>query len=61
MEVIDEKVQDGKMLKGLINHVSDSSSSDEPNIIKIKSLLADGAYDSTTNFQYLEDKNLNIV
>ncbi len=56
LEVTDEKVHDGKMLKKLVNHVLDSR---EPNTVKIKSVLADGAYDSNLNFVYLEDKKIN--
>jgi len=57
LEVTDEKVHDGKMLKKLVNQVLDSSSR-EPNTIKVKSVLADGAYDSNTNFRYLADKKI---
>lgn len=32
LEVTDEKIHDGKMLKGLVNHVLDSSSSREPTV-----------------------------
>lgn len=56
LEVTDEKVHDGKMLKKLVNHVLDSR---EPNTVNIKSVLADGAYDSNPNFVYLEDKKIN--
>ncbi len=55
MEVTDEKVHDGNLLKKLVSNVSDSR---EPNTVKIKSVLADGAYDSNANFQYLEDKKI---
>ncbi len=59
LEVTDEKIHDGKMLRKLVNHVLDSSKgSREPNTTKIKSVLADGAYDSNTNFQYLEGKKI---
>jgi hypothetical protein len=58
LEVTDEKVHDGKMLRKLVNHVLDSSNSRGPNKIKIKSVLADGAYDSNTNFRYPEDKKI---
>ena len=50
LEVTDEKIHDGKMLRKLVNPVLDSSSSREPHKIKIKSLLADGAYDSNHKF-----------
>ncbi len=60
LEVTDEKTHDGKMIKKLINHVLDSSNSidGESNTVKIKSVLADGAYDSNVNFRYLEDKKI---
>ena len=44
------------MLKKLVNNVLDNSS--KPSTIKIKSVLADGAYDSNNNFQYLENKKI---
>jgi hypothetical protein len=56
LEVTDEKTHDGKILKKLVNHVLDSSRG--PNTIKIRSVLADGAYDSNANFRYLEDKKI---
>ncbi|CAN5677576.1 IS5-like element IS903B family transposase [soil metagenome] len=55
LEVSDEKVHDGKVLKKLVSNVSDSR---EPNTVKIKSVLADGAHDTNTNFQYLEQKGI---
>ncbi|CAN5758695.1 IS5-like element IS903B family transposase [soil metagenome] len=66
LEVTDEKVHDGKMLTKLVNQVLDGSatittaSNTESNkkIIKIKSALADGAYDSNANFQYLREKGI---
>ena len=57
LEVTDEKVHDSRMLKKLFDHVLDSSSS-ESNIAKVKSVLADGAYDSDATFQYLENKRI---
>jgi hypothetical protein len=51
-EVTDEKVNDGRMLKKLINHVLDNRS------IMIESVLADGAHDTNTNFQFLEQKGI---
>lgn len=56
LEVTDEKVHDGKLLKKLVNHILDEYN--EPNVVKIESVLADGAYDSNTNFQYLEDHKI---
>lgn len=61
LEVIYEKVHDGKLLNKLVNHVlnsSSSSNSSKSKIVKIKSVLADGAYDSNTNFRYLENKKI---
>ena len=57
LEVTDEKIHDGKILRKLVNHVL-ASSSREPNTIKVKSILADGAYDSNNNFRYLEEKKI---
>lgn len=51
LDVTYEKTHDGKILKKLVNHVLDNQDKK-----KIKSVLADGAYDSNTNFQYLEEK-----
>ena len=56
LEVTDEKIHDGKLLKKLVNQVLNSSR--ERNTIKIKSVLADGAYDSNTNFRYLKDEKI---
>ncbi len=52
LEVTNEKVHDGRMLKRLVNHVLDNPG------IKIESVLADGAHDTNTNFQFLEHKGL---
>lgn len=52
LEVTDEKVHDGRMLKKLVNHVLNN-----PGII-IESVLADGAHDTNTNFQFLEQKGI---
>ncbi len=66
LEVTDEKVHDGKMLTKLVSRVLDGSATTRTTsntklnkkIIKIKSALADGAYDSNTNFQYLQEKGI---
>ena len=55
LEVTDEKVHDGTILKKLINLVLDSQDKKKK---KIKSVLADGAYDSNNNFRYLEKKRI---
>ena len=52
LEVTDEKVHDGRMLKKLVNHVLDNPG------IMIESVLADGAHDTNTNFQFLEQKGI---
>jgi Transposase DDE domain len=53
-EVTDEKVHDSKILKKLVNNVLDNQDKK-----KIKSVLADdGAYDSNTNFKYLQEKKI---
>jgi hypothetical protein len=57
LEVTDEKTDDGRILKNLVNHVLDSySSNGESKTVKMKSVLADGAYDSNANFKYLLEK-----
>jgi hypothetical protein len=63
LEVTDEKVHDGRVLKKLVNHVLDGSTTTTtrgPNkiIITIKSALGDGAYDSNANFRYLQEKGI---
>ena len=57
LEVTDEKTHDGKILKKLVDRVLHSSNK-ESNTAKVKSVTADGAYDSNTNFQYLGDKKI---
>jgi len=58
LEVTDEKVHDGKMLKKLVNQVLDDHNEPNTAIKKIKSVLADGAYDSNANFRYLEERKV---
>src|SRR5215831_7518360 len=45
LEVTSEEVHDGKMLKKLVDNVSENN--------KTKRVLADGMYDSNNNFRYL--------
>ena len=53
MEVTDERVHDGKvMLKYVLK------SNNKGSAIKIKSVLADGAYDSNESFKYLEESKI---
>ena len=51
LEVTDEKVHDGTMMKKLVKHVLNGHHHGE----KAKSVLADGAYDSNANFGFLDD------
>ncbi len=50
LEVTSEKVYDGKMLKNLLDNVSENN--------KVKRVLADGMYDSNYNFRYLSKKRI---
>jgi IS5 family transposase len=45
LEVTSEEVHDSKVMKKLVDHVSENND--------VKRVLADGAYDSKKNFQYL--------
>lgn len=54
LEITDEKVHDGKMMKKLVEHVLKSNSKN----VKIKSVLADGANDTNKNFGYLQEKGI---
>ncbi len=57
LEVTDEKVHDGKVMKQLIEQVLNNNHN-----IKIKSFIGDGgAYDSNENFKYLNDKRIRSV
>jgi hypothetical protein len=61
LDVTDEKVHDGRMLNKLVNHALKADPFHHTKYrIKIKSVLADGAYDSNANFQYLEDKKIKL-
>ena len=52
LEVTDEKVHDSRMLKKLVDQVLDNPG------MMIESVLADGAHDTNTNFQFLEQKEI---
>ena len=56
LEVTDEKVHDGKVMKQLIEQVLNNNHN-----IKIKSFLGDGAYDSNENFKYLKEKRIQPI
>ncbi|MCS4537987.1 MAG: IS5 family transposase [Thaumarchaeota archaeon] len=53
MDVSSEKVHDGRRLKRLVNRASD--------IVRVKRLLADGAYDSRANFNFLDERHIKPV
>ncbi len=55
LEVTDQKVHDGKVMKQLIEQVLNNDHN-----IKIKSFLGDGVYDSSENFQYLKRKGFDL-
>ena len=57
LEVTDEKVHYGKMMKKLVENVLKI----KPNKKKIKSLLGDGAYDSNDNFRVLNEKKIDPI
>jgi hypothetical protein len=50
LEVTSEEVHDNKMLKELVDNASENND--------VKMALADGAYDTKTNFQYLHDNDI---
>jgi hypothetical protein len=50
LEVTSAEVNDGKMLKKLIDYASENNS--------VKGALADGMYDSNTNFRYLPKNHI---
>ena len=56
LEVTDERVGDGKMLKPLIKQAKRNS-----NGRKIKAVYGDGAYDSRDNFNFLDKEEIQPV
>ncbi|MDN5844871.1 MAG: IS5 family transposase [Candidatus Nitrosocosmicus sp.] len=62
LEVTDEKVHDSKMLKTLVDQVSniltENSNNNNNKTIRIESVSADGAYDTNANFEYLQEKKI---
>ena len=56
LEVTDERVHDGKVMDKLLKHVLKSNN--KGSAIKIKSVLADGAYDSNESFKCLEENKI---
>ena len=53
MEVTKEDVYDGKMLKKLVDNVSENKD--------VKKVLADGAYDSKDNFRYIDKMKIEPI
>jgi hypothetical protein len=53
--VTDEKVQEGMEMKALVERVMRRNNNKN---YKIKTVLADGAYDSNKNFKYLNEKRI---
>ena len=53
MDVSSEKVHDGRRLKRLVNGAKEN--------VRVKRVLADGAYDSRANFNYLSSNGINPV
>jgi hypothetical protein len=53
MDVSSEKVHDGKRLKRLVNRAEES--------VRVGRVLADGAYDSRANFNFLAGKHIKPV
>ena len=58
LEVTDEKIHDGKEMKALVERVLERNNNDNDKNYKIKTVLADGAYDSNKNFNYLQKKRI---
>jgi hypothetical protein len=57
LEVTDEKVHDGKVMKNLVEGVLNNNHN-----IKITSFIGDvGAYDSNENFKYLKEKRIQPI
>jgi len=53
MDVSSEKVHDGKRLKRLVKRAKEN--------VRVKRVLADGAYDSRTNFNFLDASHIKPV
>ena len=56
LEVTDEKIHDGKVIKQMIEQILNNNHN-----IKIKSFLGDGAYYSNENFKYLQKKRIRPI
>ncbi len=61
LEVTDEKVHDGKMLKKLVKHILNNNTTATRRRKRTKlphSFIGDGAYNSNSNFKFLNDCNM---
>jgi hypothetical protein len=56
LNVTDEKVHDGKVMKNLVEGVLNNNHD-----IEIKSFIGDGAYNSNENFKYLKEKRIRPI
>ena len=56
LEVTDEKMHDGKVMKKLVKHILNSNHNE-----KVRFVLADGAYDFNENFKFLNDKRIKPI
>ena len=56
LEVTDEKVHDGKVIKQMIERILNNNHN-----IKIKSFVGDGAYYSNESFKYLQKKRIRPI
>ncbi len=54
LEVTDEKVHDVREMKALVERSLERNNNNNNKNYKIKTVLADGAYDSNKNFKYLQ-------
>ena len=63
LEVTDEKVHDGKVMKQLIEQVlnNNNNTTTRRRKNKIHSFIGDGAYDSNENFKYLQKKRIRPI
>jgi hypothetical protein len=58
LEVTDEKVHDGEVMRKLVKHVLYNGGEKRA---RVRSVLSDGAYDSNENFRFLNDKGIEPV
>ncbi len=61
LEVTDEKIHDGKMMKKLVEDVVLKINHAKKKEVRINSLIGDGSYDSNENFKFLNEKRIKPV